>query len=110
MMIVRKGCIPFSTAKRRLGRCTPSPRVAAVSSFLTFSIGAVVPLIPYLLGVESLWPGLLCGGVGLLIAGGVASRFTQRPAWFASLRQLAFGAVAIAATYAVGSLIDTLLK
>jgi vacuolar iron transporter family protein len=88
----------------------PSPWVAAGSSFLMFTIGAIVPLIPYLLGFESLWAGLLCGGIGLLVAGGLAASFTRRPIWFASLRQLAFGAVAIAATYAVGSLIDTLLK
>ena len=68
-----------------------------------FTIGAIVPLIPYLLGFGSLWAGLLCGGIGLLVAGGLAARFTRRPIWFASLRQLAFGAVAIAATYAVGS-------
>ena len=51
----------------------------------------------------------LCGGNGLTVAGGLAARFTGRPVWFASLRQLAFGAIAIAATYGVGSLIDTLL-
>ncbi|AEV74860.1 putative membrane protein [Mycolicibacterium rhodesiae NBB3] len=85
----------------------PSPWVAAGSSFVLFAIGAIIPLIPYLLGFESLWAGLLCGGVGLLIAGGLASRFTRRPFWFASLRQLAFGAIAIAATYGVGSVIGT---
>ena len=81
----------------------PSPWVAAGSSFVMFAIGAIIPLIPYLLGFESLWVGVLCGGLGLLIAGGVAARFTSRPIWFASLRQLAFGMVAIAATYLVGS-------
>jgi vacuolar iron transporter family protein len=87
----------------------PSPWVAAGSSFVMFAIGAIIPLIPYLLGFESLWAGLLCGGIGLLIAGGVASRFTSKPIWYASLRQLAFGAVAIAATYLVGSLVDTIV-
>ncbi|WP_163684192.1 VIT1/CCC1 transporter family protein [Mycolicibacterium gadium] len=87
----------------------PSPWVAAGSSFVMFAIGAIIPLIPYLLGVESLWPGLLCGGIGLLVAGGLASRFTKRPLWFGALRQLAFGAVAIAATYAVGSLVGTVI-
>ncbi len=87
----------------------PSPWVAAGSSFVMFAIGAIIPLIPYLLGVESLWPGLLCGGVGLLIAGGLAARFTRRPLWFGSLRQLAFGAVAIAATYLVGGLVGTVI-
>ena len=87
----------------------PSPWVAAGSSFVTFAIGAIVPLIPYLLGFESLWAGLICGGIGLIIAGGVASRFTSRPAWWASLRQLLFGTVAIAATYVVGTLVDSIL-
>ncbi|MCV7281340.1 VIT1/CCC1 transporter family protein [Mycolicibacterium flavescens] len=83
----------------------PSPYVAAGSSFVTFAIGAVIPLIPFLLGAELLWLGLLCGGLGLLVAGAVGSRFTKKPIWFAALRQLAFGVVAVAATYLVGSLI-----
>jgi VIT1/CCC1 family predicted Fe2+/Mn2+ transporter len=87
----------------------PSPYVAAGSSFVMFAIGAIVPLIPYLLGFRSLWLGLLCGGVGLLIAGGVAARFTKKPLWFASLRQLLFGTVAIAATYVVGHLVGTVV-
>jgi VIT1/CCC1 family predicted Fe2+/Mn2+ transporter len=87
----------------------PSPYVAAGSSFVMFAIGAIVPLIPYLLGFRSLWLGLLCGGVGLLIAGAVAARFTKKPMWFASLRQLLFGTVAIAATYVVGHLVGTVV-
>lgn len=85
----------------------PSPWVAAGSSFVMFAIGAIVPLIPYLLGFESLWAGLICGAVGLLVAGGVAARFTRQPVWWASLRQLAFGTIAIGATYLVGTLIGT---
>jgi VIT1/CCC1 family predicted Fe2+/Mn2+ transporter len=83
----------------------PSPYVAAGSSFVMFAIGAIVPLLPYLVGFRSLWLGLLFGGVGLLIAGGVAARFTKKPLWWASLRQLLFGSVAIAATYVIGILI-----
>jgi len=83
----------------------PSAAVAAISSFVMFAIGAVVPLLPYLLGVEALWPGLICGGVGLMIAGAVAARFTRGSMWFGSARQLTFGIIAIAATYFVGRLI-----
>jgi vacuolar iron transporter family protein len=83
----------------------PSPWVAAGSSFAMFAIGAIVPLIPYLLGFGSLWLGLACGGVGLLIAGAAAASFTRKSPWRGSLRQLAFGAIAIAATYGVGLLI-----
>jgi VIT1/CCC1 family predicted Fe2+/Mn2+ transporter len=80
----------------------PSPRTAAVSSFLTFSLGAALPLLPYLVGIPLLWVALLCGGLGLVAAGALSSRFTPRPWWYAGLRQLLFGAVAAGATYAIG--------
>jgi VIT1/CCC1 family predicted Fe2+/Mn2+ transporter len=80
----------------------PSPRVAAVSSLLTFSVGAVVPLLPYLFGLSLLWVALLAGGLGLFVAGALSSRFTPRPWWYAGTRQLLFGAVAAALTYAIG--------
>jgi VIT1/CCC1 family predicted Fe2+/Mn2+ transporter len=83
----------------------PSPWVAAGASFLMFAVGAIIPLLPYLLGFPSLWAGLACGGVGLLVAGGVAARFTRKPLWLGSVRQLAFGGIAIGATYVVGMLI-----
>ena len=80
----------------------PSPKVAAVSSFVMFSIGAVLPLIPYLLGFESLTAGLLVGAVGLILVGGLAARITGRPIWKGALRQLLFGVIAAGATYLVG--------
>jgi vacuolar iron transporter family protein len=86
---------------------TPSPWVAAGSSFVMFATGAVIPLIPYLLGYSLLWLGLVCGGIGLLVAGGVAAYFTRKSVWLGSLRQLTFGAIAIAATFVVGTLIGT---
>ncbi|MCW2580923.1 MAG: Conserved rane protein of unknown function [Blastococcus sp.] len=83
----------------------PSPATAAVSSFLTFGTGALLPLLPYLLGFSLLWAALLCGGLGLLVAGGLSSRFTPRSWWYAGLRQLLFGALAAGITYAIGSAI-----
>jgi vacuolar iron transporter family protein len=83
----------------------PSPWVAAISSFLTFSVGAVFPLLPYLAGYPQLWAGLASGGVGLVVAGVVSSLFTPRPWWYAGLRQLLFGAAAAGATYLIGMLI-----
>jgi VIT1/CCC1 family predicted Fe2+/Mn2+ transporter len=80
----------------------PSPRVAAVSSFVMFSIGALVPLLPFLLGFTSLVAGLVVGGVGLFVAGALASLATTVPWWLSAARQLAFGGVAAGATYAVG--------
>ena len=53
--------------------------------------------------------GLACGGVGLLIAGALTARFTRKPVWLAAGRQLLFGAVAVAATYLLGTLVAALL-
>jgi vacuolar iron transporter family protein len=87
----------------------PSARLAALSSFAMFAIGAVIPLIPYLLGYRSLAASLVCGGIGLLIAGGLAAHFTRKPLWWAASRQLLFGSVAVAATYLVGLLIAAVM-
>jgi vacuolar iron transporter family protein len=80
----------------------PSPWVAAISSFVTFSLGAIIPLLPFLLGFTSLVASLAIGGVGLFIAGALASLATVASWWLSGLRQLAFGALAASATYAVG--------
>ena len=85
----------------------PSAGVAAGSSFVFFAIGALIPLLPYLFGVQSPWPGLLFGAVGLVIAGAVAAYFAKVNTWFGAGRQLVFGSVAIAVTYLVGKLIGT---
>jgi VIT1/CCC1 family predicted Fe2+/Mn2+ transporter len=83
----------------------PSPWTAAFSSFATFAVGALIPLIPFLLGFNSLALGLTVGGVGLFTAGALVSRFTARSWWFNGIRQLSFGAIAAGATYLVGALI-----
>ncbi|MGR6317894.1 VIT1/CCC1 transporter family protein [Micromonospora soli] len=83
----------------------PSPWAAAISSFLCFSVGALVPLLTYLLGFTSLWLALGVGGVGLFLAGVIVARFTNRAWWTSGLRQLLLGALAAAATYLVGTLI-----
>jgi VIT1/CCC1 family predicted Fe2+/Mn2+ transporter len=83
----------------------PSPWVAAVSSFGCFSVGALVPLLPYLLGAGSLWLALAVGGAGLFGAGVLVSRFTGRDWLRSGLRQLLLGAAAGAATYVIGAMI-----
>lgn len=84
---------------------TPSPWVAALSSFVCFAVGALIPLSPYLLGATNLWFALGAGGIGLFAAGALVARFTSRRWWRSGLRQLGLGAVAAAATYGVGYLI-----
>ena len=81
---------------------TPSPAVAAVSSFLSFSVGALVPLLPFLLGLPSLWLTLALTLAALFGCGAVATRYTGRPWWFGGGRQALLGAAAFAVTWLVG--------
>ncbi|HEY2792755.1 MAG TPA: VIT1/CCC1 transporter family protein [Micromonosporaceae bacterium] len=83
----------------------PSPWVAAASSFVCFSVGALIPLLPYLFGVTHLLPSLIVGGVGLFVAGALTARFTSHRWWYSGGRQLLMGAAAAAATYGIGHLI-----
>jgi len=85
----------------------PSPYVAAGSSFVAFSLGAFVPVLPYLFGARSLvWP-LILSMLGLFLSGALVSRFTGRSAIYSGMRQLVLGGIAAAITFVVGSLIGT---
>ncbi|KAA0931715.1 MULTISPECIES: VIT1/CCC1 transporter family protein [Streptomyces] len=85
----------------------PSPGVAAVSSFGAFALGALLPVLPYLLGATTLWPALLLALVGLFACGAIVAKVTARSWWFSGLRQLALGGAAAGVTYALGSLFGT---
>lgn len=83
----------------------PSPVLAGASSLAAFSSGALVPLLPYLAGLHSLPAALGITAAALLAGGMTVGRLTGRPVLRSGLRQLALGGVAVAVTFAVGSLI-----
>ncbi|MFI9583138.1 VIT1/CCC1 transporter family protein [Streptomyces sp. NPDC052236] len=83
----------------------PSPTVAAVSSFGSFALGALLPVLPYLLGATALWPAVLLALVGLFACGALVARVTARGWWYSGLRQLTLGGAAAALTYGLGALI-----
>ena len=83
----------------------PSPWTAAISSFLCFSLGALVPLLPYLLGATALWLALAVGGVGLFAAGALTARFTNRGWLRSGVRQLVLGLAAAGVTFVIGKVI-----
>jgi VIT1/CCC1 family predicted Fe2+/Mn2+ transporter len=85
----------------------PSPWTAAISSFLAFTVGAMVPLLPYLLGVTSLWPTILVSMVALFGVGVMVSRVTVRTWWYAGLRQMLLGGAAAAATHLFGTIVGS---
>jgi VIT1/CCC1 family predicted Fe2+/Mn2+ transporter len=85
----------------------PSPTVAAVSSFGSFALGALVPVLPYLLGASSMWPAVLLALLGLFLCGAVVAKVTARTWWYSGLRQLLLGGAAAGVTYALGTLFGT---
>lgn len=82
----------------------PSPVLAGVSSLLSFSVGAFIPLLPLLLGATTLLPSAVLWLFALFAAGAATSRFTVRGWAYSGARYLIAGAVAAAITYGVGAL------
>ncbi len=84
-----------------------SPWGAALSSFVAFIGGAIIPVAPYLLlsGQTAFAWSLSLSALALLGAGAVISGFTGRNMLFSAVRMLVIGALAAAITYWVGSLI-----
>ncbi|MFI1091391.1 VIT1/CCC1 transporter family protein [Streptomyces sp. NPDC020917] len=85
----------------------PSPLVAAASSFASFALGALLPVLPYLLGASALWPAVLLALAGLFGCGAAVARVTARSWWFSGLRQLVLGGAAAALTFGIGALVGS---
>jgi VIT1/CCC1 family predicted Fe2+/Mn2+ transporter len=83
----------------------PSPVLAAVSSFLSFAVGAVLPVLPYLLGASQLWPALVISMLALFGCGAIVSTVTTRTWWYGGIRQLILGGAAAGLTYGIGRLV-----
>ncbi len=86
-----------------------SPTVAALSSFLSFALGALIPVLPYLLGASTLLPGLIITLVALFACGAVVTQVTNRTWWYGGLRQMLLGFAAAGLTYAVGAAVGATL-
>lgn len=84
-----------------------SPVGAATSSFLSFGVGALLPLLPFLF--LSGWDGILTSAgvaaVALFTVGAALSLFTGRDPLWSGVRMLIIGAIAALVTYGLGSLI-----
>jgi VIT1/CCC1 family predicted Fe2+/Mn2+ transporter len=84
-----------------------SPWGAAVSSFLSFAAGAIVPLLPFLLasGTTALASAAATAGVALFAVGTALSLFTGRNAWWGGARMVLIGGSAGALTFLIGRLL-----
>jgi vacuolar iron transporter family protein len=86
----------------------PSPVTAAGASLLTFAAGALIPLLPYLLGLGTLAATLILSGIAALAGGGLVARITERSVIRGAARQLLLAAVAAGLTYGIGTLVHAL--
>ena len=84
-----------------------SPWGAAFGSFAAFAVGAVIPVIPYLIGggAVAFYVALGLSLAALFGVGAGVSLLTGRSTLYSGFRQVGIGAAAAAVTYAVGSII-----
>jgi VIT1/CCC1 family predicted Fe2+/Mn2+ transporter len=85
----------------------PSPMVAAGSSFVSFAVGALLPVLPYLLGAHTILPALVVSLLALFGCGALVSRVTTRSWWYGGLRQLLLGGTAAGLTFLIGDVVGT---
>jgi len=80
---------------------------AAVTSFILFAIGAILPVIPFFFigGMMAIFLSATLSAVGLFIIGAAITLFTGKNVFFSGLRQVAFGLFAAAITFGIGHFI-----
>lgn len=79
-----------------------APTGAAVSSFVCFAVGAIVPLLPWFFTTQALAWSIGASAAALLAVGAAVTRITYRSPFYGALRQLGFGGAAAAVTFAIG--------
>jgi VIT1/CCC1 family predicted Fe2+/Mn2+ transporter/rubrerythrin len=80
---------------------------AAITSFILFAIGAIIPVIPFFFfeGNLSILLSALFSAIGLFGIGAAITLFTGKSVWFSGMRQVVFGLIAAAITFGIGRLI-----
>jgi VIT1/CCC1 family predicted Fe2+/Mn2+ transporter len=80
---------------------------AAITSFLLFAGGAIIPVLPFtfLSGMQAVLLSALFSAAGLFLIGAAITLFTGRSVLYSGLRQALFGLAAALVTYGIGRLI-----
>ena len=80
---------------------------AAVTSFILFAIGAILPVIPFFFvgGIMAILFSATVSAIGLFIIGAAITLFTGKNVLFSGFRQVAFGLIAAAITFGIGHFI-----
>jgi VIT1/CCC1 family predicted Fe2+/Mn2+ transporter len=81
--------------------------IAAITSFLLFSAGAILPVLPYFFmsGNTAVIASVTLSVIGLFAIGAAITIITGRNAFVSGLRQVLFGVAAAAITFGVGRLV-----
>ncbi len=88
-----------------------SPWGAAASSFLSFALGAAIPLAPFLVlsGTKGLSFAVVLSGLALFMVGSVISLFTGKHGILGGVRMMVIGGAAAGATFLIGKAIGVSL-
>lgn len=80
---------------------------AAITSFVLFAVGAIVPVFAYffLTGLTAVVVSVLMSLAGLFVIGAAITLFTGRSVLYSGTRQVLFGLAAAAMTFGIGRLI-----
>jgi VIT1/CCC1 family predicted Fe2+/Mn2+ transporter len=86
--------------------------VAAMTSFLLFSLGAIFPVFPYFFtaGTPALVASIALSVIALFVLGAAITIITGQSALKSGLRQVLFGVAAAAITFVVGRFFGTALS
>jgi len=85
---------------------------AAGTSFVLFAIGALVPILPFMVARASIAvaASVIVSAVGLFVIGAAITVFTGAPTWRSGGRQLLLGLAAAGLTFGVGKLIGMAIR
>ncbi len=80
---------------------------AALTSFMLFSVGALLPVSPFIFfeGMTAVIVSVGFATVGLFVIGAATSLFTGRSVLFSGMRMVVFGLSAAVVTYTIGHLL-----
>ncbi|MBO6899290.1 MAG: VIT1/CCC1 transporter family protein [Shimia sp.] len=85
----------------------PHPQRAAMATFLAFLFAGLVPLLPFLFGLEDAFRiSAVLTGVTFFVIGAMKAKWSLDPWWRSGLETLAIGGVAAGIAYGVGSLFN----
>lgn len=88
-----------------LSRSEPNPSKAALATFGTFLAAGVVPLFPFIIGLNDAFSvSIVATGITFFLIGALKARWSLAPWWKSGLETLAIGATAAAIAYLVASL------